>query len=236
MNHGWIKLHRCLFSSSMWTNEVFTRAQAWIDLIGLANYQDGFIRIQGIKVDVLRGELAISEENLAIRWKWSRGKVRRFLQELRDEAMITKENHAKQDRRKAVITILNYEKYQSDEKENGTGDGTGDGTTLLRKKEVKKERKKEIKPKTITLGEFENVFLSEEELEKLKEKYNGTLNQKIEALSSYMASQGKKYASHYATILAWDRKNNKGGNQNAGETDEQRFARLSKLLQDGSLP
>uniref|UniRef100_A0A6H1ZHD1 DUF1376 domain-containing protein n=1 Tax=viral metagenome TaxID=1070528 RepID=A0A6H1ZHD1_9ZZZZ len=58
-------------------------------------------------------------------------------------------------------------------------------------------------------GEFENVFLSDDEIKKLEEKHgeHGKTD-RIEKLSSYIASKGKKYKSHYATILTWDRKNN----------------------------
>ena len=60
-----------------------------------------------------------------------------------------------------------------------------------------------------TYGEFQNVFLTDEEYEKLKEK---NLLPLIETLSSYMASKGKKYKSHYATILTWNRKEKKESN------------------------
>lgn len=59
-----------------------------------------------------------------------------------------------------------------------------------------KENKKE------KYGEFKNVLLTDEEYHKL-EKSN--LIPYIEKLSSYMASKGKKYKSHYATILNWSR-------------------------------
>lgn len=52
-------------------------------------------------------------------------------------------------------------------------------------------------------GEFKNVKLTDEEYEKLKE---ADLLPYIERLSSYIASKGKKYKSHYATILNWSRK------------------------------
>ena len=55
-------------------------------------------------------------------------------------------------------------------------------------------------------GEFKNVKLKKEEYAKL-EKSN--LLPYIEKLSSYIASKGKKYKSHYATILTWARKDNK---------------------------
>jgi len=57
-------------------------------------------------------------------------------------------------------------------------------------------------------GEFENVLLSDEEFEKLKKKFPTDYPRRIEDLSVYIKSKNKKYSSHYATILAWARKNN----------------------------
>ena len=56
------------------------------------------------------------------------------------------------------------------------------------------------------MGEFENVLLSEEELEKLKERFPYDWQEKIDRLSVYMKSKGKRYKSHYATILNWARR------------------------------
>lgn len=57
------------------------------------------------------------------------------------------------------------------------------------------------------MGEFKNVALSEEELkqlyDKLGEQITGVL---IEELSGYLASTGKKYKSHYATLQNWARR------------------------------
>lgn len=55
-------------------------------------------------------------------------------------------------------------------------------------------------------GEFGNVLLTKEEYHKLEQS---NLLQYIEKLSSYIASKGKKYKSHYATILTWSRNENK---------------------------
>lgn len=57
------------------------------------------------------------------------------------------------------------------------------------------------------LGEFSNVLLTQEELEKLNKAF-GEPNTKvlIEELSSYMASKRKSYSSHYATLLNWGRR------------------------------
>ncbi|MHA1401631.1 MAG: hypothetical protein ACTSQE_14875 [Candidatus Heimdallarchaeaceae archaeon] len=53
-------------------------------------------------------------------------------------------------------------------------------------------------------GEFENVLLSDEELNKLINKIgDSNTNIFIDRLDGYVESTGKKYKSHYATILNW---------------------------------
>ena len=61
------------------------------------------------------------------------------------------------------------------------------------------------KPTKHKYGEYSNVLLSDEELEKLQEEYPDWKD-RIERLSSYVASTGKRYKSHYATIRNWARK------------------------------
>jgi hypothetical protein len=65
---------------------------------------------------------------------------------------------------------------------------------------IEKNNKKEIYKERY--GEFNNVLLTEEEYHKLEQ---ANLLPYIEKLSSYIASKGKKYKSHYATILTWSR-------------------------------
>ena len=79
---GWIKIYRKIMENPMYLSEPFTRMQAWIDLLLIANRKDGFFYIRGNKVIVHRGQIVLSERTLAVRWKWSRGKVSRFLKDL----------------------------------------------------------------------------------------------------------------------------------------------------------
>lgn len=60
-------------------------------------------------------------------------------------------------------------------------------------------------------GEFLNVYVSDSEFEKLTERFGAQeRDAHIEDLSRYLANHPKKkYASHYATILAWARKDQK---------------------------
>lgn len=55
-------------------------------------------------------------------------------------------------------------------------------------------------------GEFLNVILTDEELAKIKAEYPTDWSNRINQLSAYMASTGKKYKSHYATIRSWARR------------------------------
>jgi len=67
--------------------------------------------------------------------------------------------------------------------------------------------KNRIEEVTLKYGEFKNIKLTEEEFNKLIEKL-GDKNTSIliEELSSYLKSTGKRYASHYATLLNWARR------------------------------
>ena len=107
-NHGWVSIHRKLANSDLWLSEKFTKGQAWVDLILLANHKKSEIKIRGNKVVVGRGEVGWSEEALALRWRWSRGKVSRFKKWLKQDNRID----IKESKVLSVITILNYNEYQ----------------------------------------------------------------------------------------------------------------------------
>ena len=54
----------------------------------------------------------------------------------------------------------------------------------------------------LSLGEYQNVFLTEKEYKWLKADFAG-LDGLIEQLSAYIQSTGKKYADHAATLRIW---------------------------------
>lgn len=69
---------------------------------------------------------------------------------------------------------------------------------------VKKSKEEKVEKKKH--GTFDNVYLSEKEYLSLSERFGDEVEEKINALSEYVSSKGKKYTSHYATILSWARK------------------------------
>jgi len=110
---GWVKLHRKLSDNPIWFAEKFTRGQAWVDLILLANHQDSYFYKRGVKINVKRGQLGRSEVELSDRWSWSRSKVRKFLNDLEKEQQI--EQHKTNVTQ--LVTIINYDNYQQKEQQ-----------------------------------------------------------------------------------------------------------------------
>ena len=123
--------------------EKFTRMGAWIDLLLLANHDTVITRIRGIRVEAERGQVVISEKDLAPRWQWSRNKVRKYLTELQAAGQIEQQKNNVT----SYITILNYDKYQV----FGPGESTISFGVQRHQKDTKKTPKSALKkvPQTI---------------------------------------------------------------------------------------
>lgn len=149
-----IKIAKAFKDNYLWLSEPFSRGQAWIDLLLLANWAEGFFYVRGTKIELKRGQLAGSMEFLGGRWKWSRTKVKRFLKELQTEQQISLEISSIITK----ITIVNYNKFQDKPEKSAT-----DCTTEIQqkynrsttekhthKKNKKKQEEKEIIPTPIS--------------------------------------------------------------------------------------
>ena len=62
------------------------------------------------------------------------------------------------------------------------------------------------KPTRHKYGTYKNVFLTDEDMEKLKSEFPDDWRNRIERLSDYIASSGKTYKNHLATIRVWAKK------------------------------
>jgi uncharacterized phage protein (TIGR02220 family) len=152
MHRGYIKLWRAIWDNEFWPVErPYTRPEAWLDMLMLANFKATSFRKRGKRVEVKRGQLGRSIKGLADRWNWSQGKVDRYLVELAegDEPQI----EYQKSNLTTIITIINYEKYQGDSEQNGEqtetkrgADGDQTGTSKEVKELNKKDKKKDISP------------------------------------------------------------------------------------------
>lgn len=109
VNKGWISLYRSIQDHWLWQEKPFSKAQAWLDLLLSANYQDKKIVFDSNLVEVKRGEFITSIRKLCERWGWSNSKVKKFLDTLQLDGMIT----YKSDTKKTAINIVNYNVYQT---------------------------------------------------------------------------------------------------------------------------
>lgn len=126
MLQGWVSVHRQIQEHWLWAEKPFSKGQAWIDMLMLANHEDKEI-LFGRKVTTVKtGSFITSEVKLSERWGWSRQKVRDFLFLLANEKMITKIS----DNKKTTIFIDNYAVYQP-----------SGNSTLDSKKTSKKQQK-----------------------------------------------------------------------------------------------
>lgn len=62
------------------------------------------------------------------------------------------------------------------------------------------------KPTRHKYGTYKNVLLTDEDMEKLKSEFPDDWQNRIERLSEYIASSGKTYKNHLATIRVWAKK------------------------------
>lgn len=134
---SFIKINRKIFNH--WVFDDPWSFKAWIDLIGMANYEPSHCIIKAKKFTIQRGELLRSMQTLSRRWDCSVSKVRTFLLMLEEDGMVkvTSEKIATR------IKIANYEDYQGFEE----------------KQETQKNRKKNVeKMQKNTLEERKKVF------------------------------------------------------------------------------
>lgn len=99
--------------------------------------------------------------------------------------------------------------------------------------EIEKEQegtpRKAAKPARHKYGEYGNVLLSDEELTKLQAEFPQDWQERIERLSSYIASSGKKYRNHLATIRNWARADRE-------KAAPQKSGKDSQKMPSGELP
>ena len=154
---GWISLYRPLTDHWLWDDKPFARGQAWIDILFLANYADRDGIYDGMIIHKKRGDVNLSIRFLARRWGWSDNKVRRFLDLLEKEKMISQ----KRNTYGTVITVENYNKYQGRTSRDGTPTENGRNTNgtlteTYNKGNKGKERIKKGKEKKIE--DFSSVY------------------------------------------------------------------------------
>ena len=90
--------------------------------------------------------------------------------------------------------------------ENPPGIITNESNTDKSNTESIKERDTGQPSVSRRYGLYGNVFLTDKDMEKLRDEFPSDYDRRIEELSEYMASKGKTYRNHLATIRSWARR------------------------------
>jgi len=88
---------------------VFSKLEAFLDVIMEVNHKDHKVLIGMESLICKRGQSLNSLDTWALRWRWSKSKVKRFFDLIQDRGMIRIENVRKTTR----LTVCNYETYQA---------------------------------------------------------------------------------------------------------------------------
>ena len=104
---GWIKIHRDI--DKHWISQDLKKLGWWVYLLYKASYEDNKTLVGHRVIEVKRGQLVVSLSDLAERFEVTKPTVIKFLDLLEQEGMITRSV----DRKITIITICNYDSYQS---------------------------------------------------------------------------------------------------------------------------
>ncbi len=117
MAKGLIMIDRALFDHPRYKPKTsFSKLEAWLWMIGEASWKKRQIEIVGHLVTLERGQLSASYRFMAQKLGWTMKTVRTFIHQLSLDGSIVVET----DTGQTVITISNYEKYQSFDEYKGT--------------------------------------------------------------------------------------------------------------------
>ena len=245
MDRGYVKLWRKSINSEVFANESLWRLWSWCLI--KTTYRERFVNMSSGKgetsVVINPGQFIFGRNSAAESLNWSPSTAWKRLQKLAEMGCILIESNSQY----SVITICNWDEYQTEDSEKElpsdyqvTGKEQPSDSQVTAKeqpsdtnKKVKKVQKVKNKEKDIErkkYGQFMNVLLTDDEKGKLEELFKESSKGKIENLSLYLSSTGKKYSSHYATILSWARRdqektpNKKDNNNGFDQRDYQKHA------------
>lgn len=222
--NGYIKIHRKLTQWGWYQDHVVK--DLFLHLILTANFKEQ----EWMGRTIRPGQVVTSYAHLARDLGFTVKQIRTALDKLKRTGEVASEA----TNRYTVVTLVNWEKYQLTEEEEASerasqeaneGQAEGNqgaikGQQLKNDKKAKNEKNNKKDIVRHQYGEYKNVLLSDDEMDKLKAEYPDDWSERIDRLSFYMASTGKGYKSHLATIRNWAREDKKkGGNYGKGNNN-----------------
>ena len=236
MSEGYIFLWRQLQDTSFYKDSCALHLA--VHLLLSATHKDIKFSFNGSEQTLMRGQAIIGRHKLAESTGIKPSTIRNKLALLEKVGFLD----IKSNNKFSIITILKYEdyqnvkKFQDSKKDNQRTTRGQPEDTYNNIKNVKNDKNKDIYiPQKIKFLDF--VYLTDSEYSTLINKFGEPKTKDlIERLNNYIGSKGKKYKSHYHTILVWYQKE-KGGQNGISQGDNQqnngkpaKYAHLSREL------
>ena len=215
---GWIKIHRKILENPIICKDSDYLA-VWIYLLLNATHKEIPALFKGKKIILQKGQLITGRKSMASQLKISESKIFRIINDYKSEQQIEQQTSNKN----SLITILNWDKYQQIEQQNEqqmNNKRTTNEQQMNTNKNVKNDKNVKNGRNNISAseetssadtakanskhkyGEYGNVLLKDEELQKLKEEYENW-EELIKYLDEYIEMKGYKAKSHYLCIKKW---------------------------------
>jgi hypothetical protein len=179
---GYVRIYRSLIGHSAFRDDA--EAMAFAFLVLRASWRDARLCYRRRLLDLKRGQLAMTFQDLADHLDRDKGWVERLFSRLKDETMI----ETTVVKKLLVITICNYDEYQADP---GTGVApaeTIDGTRERRRRDVEQGRE-----------ELKEYSLSEDRGQPGRKKI-------LEAAVEALRSMGARKCKAREAVMAWQTK------------------------------
>lgn len=132
---GFFAIDRGVWDHPLFAKEKFSEREAWLWMLSAAAWADTRVRVGKSVIELRRGQLVFATRFLAEKWMWAHSKVVRYLNRLKSDTMIDTEPK----REATLITICNYEKYQSQRNANEATSETQTGTPAKRQRNKEEE-------------------------------------------------------------------------------------------------
>lgn len=173
-----------------------------------------------------------SENGLQAILKDGQTSVRSAIKELESAGFLSRTRERDENGRmgKCVWIVCDYPRFENP---NLVNSNLGNEPQLSTKEQSTKESttKESKKGPRHKYGEYSNVLLSDTDLAKLKAEFPTDWEERIERLSAYMASTGKSYKNHLATIRNWARRDSESQSKRASR-NESRWQKTEEEKRD----
>lgn len=110
---GWFLLHRAVWDSPDFKPEPFSEREAFIWSVSQAAFEPHLQWFNGVRLQVQRGQFATSTRKLAKAFKWSEKRVRSFIGRMETGGNWTHQSPQEAPHHATLITVCNYERFQS---------------------------------------------------------------------------------------------------------------------------